>query len=102
MNKKQRKTLYILGIIFFQMWRLEIAELNIQKVFFPNPNLRTLWLGVPVQQGRWSAFIPIQILLQFMKYLVSVYNTPYKEESSQSLFEIEYQTVRVWKIRSQR
>lgn len=84
------------------MWRLEIAKLNIDRVFFPNPNLRTLWLGVLVQLGHWSAFIPIQILLQFMKYLVSVYNTPYKEESSQSLFEIEYQTGRVWKIRSQR
>ena len=84
------------------MWRLEIAKLNIDSVFFPNPNLRTLWLGVPVQQGHWSAFIPIQIPLQFMKYLVSVYNTPYKEESSQNLFEIECQTGRVWKIRIQR
>lgn len=84
------------------MWRLEIAKLNIDRVFFPNPNLRTLWLGVPVQQGHGSAFYPHSDLAIIYETFGQCVQSPYKEESSQSLFEIEYQTVRVWKIRSQR
>lgn len=43
----------------------------------------------------WLAFIPIQVSLQFIKYLVKVYNTLDKEGASEKLFERECLAVRV-------